>query len=64
MSKTSDSKVIDFNQVKPEGKLERLNRLTGLDFEAYPESLLPENQQNRDEIKSRLVEEIKQLSNL
>lgn len=64
MSKASKAKVIDFNQAKPEGKLERLNRLTGLDFEAYPESLLPENQQNRDEMKSRLVEQIKQLSSL
>ena len=41
--------VIPLHRAAPESAVERLNRLTGLDFSEYPESLLDVINQDADE---------------
>ncbi|EKF74468.1 hypothetical protein A11A3_08605 [Alcanivorax hongdengensis A-11-3] len=34
------SKIVPLQRVRPDAALENLNRLTGLDFQSWPESLI------------------------
>ena len=43
------NKVVHLHQRDPQSALERLNRITGLQFSSWPESLLPSVQGGHDE---------------
>ncbi|WP_430765354.1 hypothetical protein [Pseudomonas citronellolis] len=43
------NKVVHLHQRDPQSALERLNRITGLQFSSWPESLLPSVQGAHDE---------------
>lgn len=50
------AEVIALKRRRPEAALERLNRLTGLDFSEWPESLLAEDEGDpRDEARREVA---------
>lgn len=58
MKYTSSQNVIELNKAKPELALERLNRLTGLNFSSLPQSLVnpqKNQQQNTDECEYNIL---------
>lgn len=47
------SKILKLRKLRPKATLENLNRLTGLDFQSLPESLV-----NRDDTETQEQEEV------
>jgi len=44
------SQIIQFHKIAPNAAVDGLNRITGLDFDQYPESLLDQVEEDVEEI--------------